>query len=91
MRQEAAQQEHRQAEREQRRRVAEPPRRAEARRGAGGAATRVGDERRDGDEMVRIRGVPQAEREREQQDDERAVARCVAADEAVDARHWTIH
>jgi hypothetical protein len=41
--------------------------------------------------MVGIRRMPQAEREGEQQDDERTVARRVAADEAVNARHWTIH
>jgi hypothetical protein len=56
-----------------------------------GAPARVGGERGDGDEVVGIGGVPQAEREREQQDDERAVTRRVAADEVVEARHWTIH
>jgi hypothetical protein len=91
MRQEAPQQQDGQPEREQRRRVAEPPGEAEARGGAGGTPPRVGDERRDGDEVVGVRGVPETECEREQEDDERAVSGCVPAQEAVDARHWTIH
>ena len=71
--------------------MTEPPCRAQTCSGAGGAAAGVGDERRDRNQMVRVGRVTQPEREREQQDDERAVARRVAADEAVDASHWTIH
>jgi hypothetical protein len=35
--------------------------------------------------------MAQAEHEREQQHDKRAVPGRVAAEEVVDARHWTIH
>jgi len=55
------------------------------------ATARIGDERRDGDEVIRIGRVAKPEREGEQEDHEHAVAGRMAADEAVDTSHWTIH
>ena len=71
--------------------MAETPGSAQPRSRARGAPARLGDERRDGDEVIGVGRMAQAERKGEQQHDEHPVPRRVAADEAVDASHWTIH
>jgi hypothetical protein len=56
-----------------------------------GASAGVGDERGHCNEMVGVGGVAKAKDECKDEDDDSAVARGMAADEAVDPRHWTIH
>src|SRR4030088_1778314 len=90
-RQVATHEQHRKTEGEQRGRMAEAPGGTKPSCCANGAAAGIGDERGDGDQMVRIGGVAKAEYECEYQDDEGAAVGGVAGDEAVDSRHWTIH
>src|SRR5262245_19920585 len=85
------------AEHEQARAVAEAPDEAEACRAAGGAFLSARDQRRHGGEMIRVRGMAEAEHERDDDHDQQRGAVGHRGDLVVEAEHhatlgiaWTV-